>query len=110
MPITYVTNGVHPQTWIAGALQALYRHRFGDGWRGLIGDASAWSAAVGSIPDAEIWSVHQQLKQLLIAFIRQKTRARVTGPKDTINEHSDTRQLFSPDVLTHRFCPTCGGV
>jgi glucan phosphorylase len=39
-------------------------------------------------------------KNLLIAFIRERTSAKETGATDTIHEHTDTRKLLSPNVLT----------
>ena len=43
------------------------------------------------------------LKNLLISFIRERTRAKETGTHDTINERVDTSHLFSADVLTIGF-------
>lgn len=103
VPITFITNGVHAPTWIAPNLKKLYDLHIGSNWPEILRDGEAWRAAVARIPDAEIWRTHYQLKQLLIAFIRYKTLASDTGLHDTINEHSDTQKLFSPDVLTIGF-------
>lgn len=103
VPITSVTNGVHPPTWIAGAFQDLFSAEIGSGWQETLRDSAAWADAVDRIPDAAIWNVHQTLKNLLIAFVRDKTRAKETGDLETIHEHEDTKKLFSPDVLTVGF-------
>lgn len=103
VPITSVTNGVHAPTWIAPLFQDLYEDRFGAGWTEIARDAGAWTAAIDSIEDREIWNIRRTLKNLLIAFIRERTRSRETGTRDTINEHQDTSNLFSPDVLTIGF-------
>jgi starch phosphorylase len=103
VPITNVTNGVHPPTWIAGVFQDLYASHIGSGWQEILRDPSAWADAVDKLPDDAIWSAHRTLKNLLIAFIREKTRAKETGSLETINEHEDTHQLFSADVLTIGF-------
>lgn len=103
IPITHVTNGVHPPTWIAPAFQSLFERNIGLDWSKLTHDTEAWMAAVDKIPNAEIWETHSRLKNLLVAFIRQRTRAKETGSQDTIHEHRDTRVLCSPDVLTIGF-------
>lgn len=103
VPITHITNGVHAPTWIAPVMKTLYEKRIGENWPELLRDPKAWAEAVEKIPDAEIWNVHRTLKNLLIAFIRQRTLAKETGLHDTINEHEDTNKLFDADVLTIGF-------
>lgn len=103
VPITFVTNGVHAPTWIAPTLKTLYEKNISANWQEILKDETAWTAAVAKIPDAEIWKVHLSLKHLLVAFIRQKTYVKETGSMDTINERSDTRRLFDPNILTIGF-------
>ena len=101
--IGYITNGVHPRTWIAPIFQSLYQKHIGDGWNDLVSDRDAWSAAVDSILDSDIWSAHQTLKQLLVAFVRKRLTVGDEGAQGTINEHADTSSLLSPDALTIGF-------
>ncbi|MBS1792595.1 MAG: alpha-glucan family phosphorylase [Acidobacteria bacterium] len=103
VPITHITNGVHAPTWIAPTLKDIYEKHIGENWFETLRDGEAWRAAVERIPDAEIWNAHCRLKELLIAFIRYKTLVHDTGSHNTINEHSDTRQLFDPKLLTIGF-------
>ncbi len=103
VPITSVTNGVHAPTWVAPAFQSIYERQFGQKWHEIVRNEGSWAAAVGKLSDREIWDTHRALKNLLIAFIRERTRSKNTGNRDTINEHEDTRRLFSPDVLTIGF-------
>jgi starch phosphorylase len=103
VPITSVTNGVHAPTWIAPVFQHLYQKHLGDNWHEIARDANRWLEAVNSLSDSEVWTAHLTLKNLLIAFIRERTRTKDAGQLDTINEHEDTRKLFSPDVLTIGF-------
>lgn len=109
VPITYVTNGVHPPTWIAPAFQTLYEKHIGANWTEVLRNEQAWRASVEKIPGEEIWHTHLLLKQLLIAYIRHKTFSRETGLQDTIHEHEDTRQLCSPDALTVGFARRVAG-
>ncbi|MEP6788437.1 MAG: alpha-glucan family phosphorylase [Acidobacteriota bacterium] len=103
VPITSVTNGVHTPTWVAPAFQTLYEHYIGPNWHEVVRDGDAWIEAVNRLSDNEIWTSHQTLKSLLIAFIRERTRSKETGERDTIHEHEDTRRLFSPKILTIGF-------
>ncbi len=103
VPITSVTNGVHAPTWVAPVFQKVYERQIGHNWNEIVRDPDAWATAIYALPDHEIWNAHRTLKNLLIAFIRERTRAKDTGTLDTINEHEDTRRLFSPDVLTIGF-------
>ncbi|MBJ6889226.1 hypothetical protein, partial [Vibrio cholerae] len=54
-------------------------------------------------PDNAIRDTHIALKNLLIAFIREKTLKSDTGLHETIIERENTASLFSPDVLTIGF-------
>src|SRR5215213_9007668 len=103
VPITHITNGVHAPTWIAPLLKTIYEKHIGARWNEILRDETAWREAVQRIPDTEIWNAHQQLKQLLISFIRYRTLVKETGLHDTINEREDTNKLFDPDVLTIGF-------
>ncbi|MDM7923811.1 MAG: alpha-glucan family phosphorylase, partial [Pyrinomonadaceae bacterium] len=103
VPITHVTNGVHAPTWISPIFQSLYAEKIGPDWHELHRDAEKWHAVVDKLSDADIWRAHQVLKNLLIAFIRERTQRKETGLHDTINERMDTHELFSPDVLTIGF-------
>lgn len=103
VPIKHITNGVHAPTWVAPVFQRLYEKNIGANWLEITRNETEWREAIEQIPDAEIWNAHLLLKNLLVAFIRHKTFSKETGLHDTINEHEDTRKLFSPDVLTIGF-------
>ena len=103
VPIRSVTNGVHAPTWVAPVFQTLYQQTIGENWHEVVRDDETWATAVNFITDNDIWNAHRTLKNLLIAFIRERTRAKETGTLDTINEHEDTRKLFSPAILTIGF-------
>lgn len=103
VPITSVTNGVHAPTWIAPSFQNLFEKKIGGNWHEFVRDHQRWSEATQTLSDHDIWTVHQTLKGLLIAFVRERTRTKYAGKLDTINEHEDTRELFSPNVLTIGF-------
>ena len=102
-PITFVTNGVHPRTWIAPLFQTLYEKFIGPDWNKLLADVDDWKTAVESLPDSEIWSIHKKLKRLLVAFARKRLQVADPGAQNTINENADTTGLLSPYALTIGF-------
>ena len=103
VPITYVTNGVHAPTWVAPAFQTIYEREIGENWHEMLRDQSDWANAIEKLSDRDVWDTHLKLKNLLIAFIRERTRSKNTGSQNTIHEHENTQNLFSPDVLTIGF-------
>src|SRR5437016_10965215 len=74
VPITSITNGIHTKTWMAPEFSALYRRYLGD-WEENLTKLDFWRR-VTDIPDAQLWDTHQKLKQRLVEFVRERTRAR----------------------------------
>ena len=103
VPITSVTNGVHAPTWIAPAFQSLFESHLGSDWAQTVSDPDKWMKAIADIDGRKLWNVHLLLKNVLIAFIRERTKRKDTGTSDTINERTDTSGLFSPNILTIGF-------
>jgi starch phosphorylase len=71
VPIGHVTNGVHVRTWLAGDMYQLIAHYMGTRWLESIYRADIWKQ-IDSIPDAELWEVHQVLKAQLLAWVRRR--------------------------------------
>jgi starch phosphorylase len=99
VPISYVTNGVHAPTWIAPALKGLYEKHLGVNWAATLEDPKTWSAKIERIPDEEIWQVHNQLKNRLIAFVRERESQKV----------GVANNLFEPNILTIGFARRVAG-
>src|SRR6185436_20207865 len=94
VPISHVTNGVHSPTWVAPTFQSLFIRCIDPDWAFVARDSKQWMDAISCLRDEDIWNAHVVLKNMLIAFIRERTRRRDTGVKDTINERTDTTGLF----------------
>lgn len=63
--LTGVTNGVHANTWISSQLKELYHHYLGGNWCNDCYLPSLWNK-FDTIPDIELWNVHQEAKRHLI--------------------------------------------
>ncbi|HXT64295.1 MAG TPA: alpha-glucan family phosphorylase [Pyrinomonadaceae bacterium] len=109
VPITSVTNGVHPATWVGPALRSVYREVTGEDWLEMARHASAWAVALNKIAEEELWQAHNLLKQRLIAFIRDRCfDARLArGESDEYIEAA--RTMFDPSLLTIGFARRIAG-
>ncbi|MFF4752025.1 alpha-glucan family phosphorylase [Streptomyces sp. NPDC002514] len=77
VPITSVTNGVHAPTWVAPEVLRLGAREVGaqraeDAL--TVGDAERWDRFAG-IPDEEIWELRRELREHLVAEVRERLRA-----------------------------------
>ncbi len=70
---TGVTNGVHPQTWVGGALVRIFREMFGDEWERRVADPEAW-VAIHDVPDARLWQAHHAQKRSMLRVVRTRIR------------------------------------
>lgn len=73
VPITYVTNSVHPGTWMARRLRHLFEQYLGADWMERIDDAEMWGQ-ISNIPDAEIWALRRHFKRKLMLFANERIR------------------------------------
>ncbi len=73
VPITYVTNSVHPGTWMARRMRHLFEQYLGASWMERINDPTMWEQVV-NIPDAEIWALRRHLKRKLMLFANERIR------------------------------------
>ncbi|MCK6629078.1 MAG: alpha-glucan family phosphorylase [Anaerolineae bacterium] len=102
VPITYVTNGIHTETWLAPELKALYDKYLGKDWVLRIDDQAMWDG-ISQIPDEVLWEVMNQLRARLINFVRLRTRQRLVRLRMHPNDIQATVDLLNPKALTIGF-------
>ncbi len=66
-PISYITNGVHAQTFLAREWTNLFDNRFRL-WRNKLLDEDYWKC-IDDIPDHRFWSLRNELKAQLLEYI-----------------------------------------
>lgn len=102
VPISHITNGVHVPTWVAREMGRLYVKYLGPDVLQRYDDAKIWEAVL-SIPDEELWAVHQTLKRKLIAAMVERARQcsadRECNPRQVLAMGS----LLDQDTLTIGF-------
>jgi glycogen phosphorylase len=109
VPITSVTNGVHPATWVAPLLRRLYEQRVGEDWVDRARDASVWAYGVEKISDEELWQAHSLLKQRLVASIRDHSFDARLARGESEDYSEAARTMFDPEILTIGFARRVAG-
>jgi starch phosphorylase len=80
VPIAHITNGVHVPTWISPLLRWLFEKSMGHDWATKLLDQNAWNDAVARITDEDLWFVHSQLKERLVAFVQTRAPQTTLDP------------------------------
>ena len=77
VPIGYVTNGVHTETWMAQPVVDLVDRHLPGGWKDR-SDPEFWDAVL-ALDDQALWTAHLGLKAALFSAIRENARRRWTN-------------------------------
>jgi starch phosphorylase len=102
VPIGHITNGVHLPTWLPSETQSLFNKYLGPDWLVRQDDPSIWER-LADIPDAELWDVHNELKQKLLIFLRERVRRRWVKGSDDPTQVLTSGTLLDPNALTIGF-------
>ncbi len=102
MPIDYITNGVHIQTWVSRQITGLFDRYIGSDYIHNSDISKIWDNIL-SIPDIEIWEAHQSRKQQMITFLREKLKTSIMYKGNDITSSERLDNALSPDKLTIGF-------
>lgn len=102
VPIDYVTNGVHTDTWIHPGLASLLDQYLAPNWRDAIDQRSTW-AGVMDIPDGALWAQHEAAKLELLALVRERTAAQLLRVGASPVEVNAAATGLDPHALTIGF-------
>ncbi len=98
VPIRGITNGVHSLTWVAKEMAEMYDRYLGPQWRTETDDAAIWQK-VETIPNEELWRIHQRRRERLVLYtrnhLRRKQNSHIT--QETLSRIND---CLDPDALT----------
>lgn len=101
-PVRAVTNGIHIPTWIAPTISDLFDEYLGHDWRDYADEPSLWNG-VFSIPDEKLWAAREALRAFLIAFVRERARARWVEQRVSPAQVVAAGTLLDPTALTIGF-------
>jgi len=102
VPIIYITNGVHTQSWLSPEIATLYDRYLGIQWVEKPTDFAIWKR-VEQIPDAELWRTHERARERLVAFARQRVKAQLKRRGSPPSEIAAADEVLDPDALTIGF-------
>jgi starch phosphorylase len=102
VPITYVTNGVHTDNWMARRLGLLYEKYLGFDWREKLDDPETWSK-LDDIPAEELWAFRMHQKRKLSFRMQEWARTRWSKGGFHPVQVVASGALIDPYVLTIGF-------
>ena len=102
VPISSITNGIHTLSMLSGEMRALYDRYLGADWTERLDDEKMW-AKVETIPDAELWRIHERRRVRLIAFIRSRMQRQLVARGAPAMEVAGAEEILDPDALTIGF-------
>jgi starch phosphorylase len=102
VPIGYVTNGVHAQTWLAPRMATLFDQYIGQDWVAYMDDREIWNA-IDAIPDQILWDARKGLKVDLLWFLSYQAQMRWASGEFSPTHIAWSGTLFSRDALTIGF-------
>lgn len=101
VPITHITNGVHLQTWMSKQLTVIFNRYVGPEYLHASEKKSVWNNVL-YIPDNEIWEAHQQRKEQMISFIRNRIR-QIEQERGIVSSDNNKKQILHNKYLTIGF-------
>ena len=101
-PITYVTNGIHTCSWLASNIKDLYNEYLMPYWQDNIQNDQTWEK-INSIPDEELWRVHQERKEKLLDLVKKNTTTRLHRCGYSYEEINKITSILNPNALTIGF-------
>lgn len=102
VPISYITNGVHAETWLAPELKAVFDQYIGVDWVQYMDDQELW-AAIDAIPDDVLWETRKKLKLDLIWFLFERAQRRWAAGETTPSHVVWAGAMAGRDILTIGF-------
>jgi starch phosphorylase len=108
VPIGHITNGVHPETWIADEARPFYDIHLKPNWVGA-GPADDWWAKAGKIPAADLWHLRRLLRRRLISELRTSLREQMLFHHEDQGGINELFERLDENALTigfaRRFAP-----
>ena len=102
VPITSITNGIHPQSWISHDLDSLFLRYLGPRWVERPWDQAIWER-IERVPDEELWRTHERRRERLVAVARDRLRQQFERRGATPKEVALATEVLDPEVLTIGF-------
>jgi glycogen phosphorylase len=102
VPITYVTNAVHFQSWISQEMNQLYERYLGPSWRDEPADRNIWRR-IESISTEGLWRTHERRRERLVTFARNRLHEQLQRRGASQAEIEGAKEVLDPETLTIGF-------
>jgi glycogen phosphorylase len=102
IPITHITNGVHPRTWITHDMIDLLDRYFGPEFHDDPTNPEIWDR-IDRVSDEELWRTHERRRERMVAFARMRLQQQLERRGVTNSELSRGANALSPYTLTISF-------
>ncbi len=102
IPIGHITNGIHARSWLSPHILNLFLRYAKTIRSNELLDFDMWKM-VDSIPDSDLWEIHQHKRKLLIKYVRKKVREQLMYRNAGILELKEVDSLLDPKALTIGF-------
>jgi glycogen phosphorylase len=102
VPITHITNGVHPRTWITHDMVDLLDRFLGPEFHDVPTNPDIWDR-IDRVSDEELWRTHERRRERMVAFSRMRLQQQLDRRGVTNSELSRSADALSPYTLTISF-------
>ena len=106
VPVGYVTNGVHAQSWASEAAEQLWSEVCGrERLQGAMEQGTIDAAAVHirEVSDATLWELRNTARQDLVRYAREQFARQLAIAAAPTAEVEQAQQVFDPQALTLGF-------
>jgi len=102
VPISHITNGVHPRTWITHDMVDLLDRFLGPEFHDTPTNADIWDR-IDRVSDEELWRTHERRRERMVAFARYRLQQQLARRGFTNSELARSADALSPYTLTISF-------
>lgn len=100
-PLTHVTNGIHPESWVSDEMEKLFTRYVGPRWSSNRTDAAEWEK-VDKIPDSELWPAHTRMRERLVSWARERWEQQISR-MGLMKPHLEDMPVLDPETPTIGF-------
>jgi starch phosphorylase len=102
VPITHVTNGVHPRTWVSHNMLELLDRYFGPRFYEEPANLDMWDR-LDRVSDEELWRTHERRRERLVVFARDRYKRAMKRSGASEGALLRAEDVLSPYTLTISF-------
>ena len=99
IPISHITNGVHPRTWVTHDMIDLLDRYFGPEFNDAPTNLDVWDR-IDRVSDEELWRTHERRRERMVVFARARLQGQLERRGVTNSALARGASALSPYALT----------